>query len=117
METIFIYILKVNVLVVLFYLVYQIALSRALIDIHIKGLIARGLYGENAYFYIVNDINPIYLKDDNTLYFKFSMKDLIRTKSKYPELFRKLSESNKAILNDNSEQSGEFLLVCKIKTD
>ncbi len=40
----------------------QIEISKKVMQIHLKGLIARGLYGESAYFYISNSVNPIYQK-------------------------------------------------------
>jgi hypothetical protein len=62
-------------------------------------------------------LTPVYLKSDNTIFFKFNLKDLLRAKSKYPELFKKLSDSNQIIVNDTSQKTGTFLLVSKIKNN
>ncbi len=67
--------------------------------------------------YISLALTPIYLENDNTVYFKFTLKDLLKLKTKYPELFNKLLNSNKAIINDLNQKSGVFLLVGKIKNN
>ncbi len=60
-------------------------------------------------------LTPLYLSSDNTIYFKFTLKDLLHVKSKYATTFDMLSAANKKYLINNREKSGVFLLVCHLK--
>jgi 6-bladed beta-propeller len=62
-------------------------------------------------------LTPLYLGNDNTVIFSFSMKDATTLRTQYPDLLNKLSKNNKAILNNTTEKSGAFLLISKIKND
>gem|GEM_PF-4469695 len=62
-------------------------------------------------------LTPMFLTNDNTIYFKFTSKNLLYVKAKYPELLNKLSKENKEILNNPVEKSGAFLLVTTIKNN
>jgi hypothetical protein len=59
-------------------------------------------------------LTPIFLDNQNTLFCKFDMKNVLALKKKDPELFNKLPEKDRELLNNKNENSGAFMLKIKI---